>query len=135
MIDSKLQIRHTEDGRVVYLFNGKAVFDGAVPWELADLIAKYSTICARKAEEICKANQIVYDNAIIQRSGLLPGIGLSDNPKIINATLTEALHSRELRRAMPYQKHSDGMGNIQSKGIVGTPTIRKGRSNANLQGS
>ena len=127
MIDRKLlQIRYTEDGRVLYLFDGKVVFGDAVPWEVADLIAKQSTICARKAEEICKAEQIVYDNAIIQRSGVIPGVGLSDNPKIINASLTEALYSRELRRAMPYQKHGEGMGNIQSQGIVGTPIIRKG---------
>ena len=126
MTYEKLQVRHTEDGRVVYLFNGKVVFGDPVPWELADLIAQQSTIHARKAEEICKANQIMYDNAIIQRSGVLPGVGLSNNPKIINGTLSEAFYNRELRRAMPYQKHGEGMGNIQSQGIVGTPTIRKG---------
>lgn len=125
MSDDKLRIWHDGNGQVLYTFRGKVVFDSPVRWEIADLIARNSTRAARAAEEHCKANQIIYDNALLHRSGRMPFLGLSDHPLIKDETIKEALHNRELRRALPYQRHSTGIGNIKSKGIVGTPTISK----------
>ncbi len=122
--DSKLQVRHDGGGKVLYVFNGKLLLGGAVPWQIADLIARESTRCARLAEEHCKANQIIYDNALIARSGRLPGIGLSDDPLIRSESVKAALYDRSLRRALPYHK-PNGLGNIQSRGVVGAPRLSK----------
>ena len=123
----KLRVTHTENGRVIFIFNGKVVFGGAMPWEQADEIARHATRAARLAEEICKANQIIMDNALLQRSGALPGIGLSDHPKIKDETIKEALHNRDLRRYLPPQKKSvgNGIGGIKSRGAVGAPSLTK----------
>lgn len=125
MSKDQLRIWHDGNGKVLYTFRGKVVFDSPVPWQVADLIARNSTRAARAAEEHCKANQIIYDNALLHRSGKIPFLGLSNDPKIKDETAKEALHNRELRRALPYQKNSDGIGNIRSKGVVGTPMISK----------
>ena len=125
MSEHKLRVSHTENGRVIFVFDGKVVFGGGVPWEQADLIARQATRAARLAEEICKANRIIMDNALLQRSGF--PIGLSDHPKIKDETIKEALHNRDLRRYLPYQKKNvgNGIGNIKSRGVVGTPSLTK----------
>ena len=130
MSEHKLRISHTENGRVIFVFDGKLAFDGGIPWEQADEIARQATRAARLAEEICKANQIIMDNALLHRSGVLPGIGLSDHPKIKDESIKEALHNRDLRRYLPYQKKNvgNGIGNIKSRGAVGAPSLTK-RSN------
>ena len=127
MDDNKLNISHDGNGKVLYLYNGKAIFGGKVPWEVADKIAKQSTRAARLAEEVCKANRVIMDNALLQRSGVLPGIGLSDHPLIKAETIKEALHDRDLRRYLPYQKPnvSNGMGAIKRRGVVGAPSLTK----------
>ena len=128
MSEHKLRISHTENGRVIFVFDGKLAFDGGIPWEQADLIARQATRAARLAEEICKANQIIMDNALLQRSGF--PIGLSDHPKIKDESIKEALHNRDLRRYLPFQKKNvgNGIGNIKSRGAVGAPSLTK-RSN------
>ena len=63
---------------VVLVVDGRAV---RMPWQKAEEISRALHRKAREAEEIDKANTIIYDNAFLQRSGALPGIGLSDNPK------------------------------------------------------
>ena len=125
MDDNKLNISHDGNGKVLYQYNGKVIFGGKVPWETADLIAKQSTRAARKAEEICKANRIIMDNALLQRSGF--PIGLSDHPAIKDETIKEALYNRDLRRYLKPHKPSvaSGIGNIKSRGVVGCPSLIK----------
>ncbi len=125
MSEHKLRVSHTENGRVIFVFDGKVVFGGGVPWEQADQIARQATRAARLAEEICKANQIIMDNALLQRSGF--PIGLSDHPKIKDESIKEALHNRDLRRYLPFQKKNvgNGIGNIKSRGAVGAPSLTK----------
>ena len=127
MDDNKLNISHNGNGKVLYLYNGKRIFGGVVPWEVADKFAKQSTRAARLAEEVCKANQVIMDNALLQRSGVLPGIGLSDHPLIKAETVKESLYNRDLRRYLPYQKPNvaDGMGAIKRRGVVGAPSLIK----------
>ena len=127
MDDNKIRVIHDGNGKIVYLFNGKNLFggDGRLSWESADFIALLSTRAARQAEEYCKANRIIMDNALLQRSGF--PIGLSDHPKIKDESIKEALHNRDLRRYLPYQKKNVGIGigNIKSRGVVGTPSLTK----------
>ena len=132
--DNKLQIFDNGNGKVVYLYNGKNLFNTDVPWEVADQIAKKSTRAARLAEEVCKANQVIMDNALLQRSGVLPGIGLSDHPLIKAESIKEALHNTKLRRYLPYQKPNvdSGMGAIKRRGVVGAPSLVKRNGSSQL---
>ena len=50
MSEGKIQVRW--DAGEVHL----SIPDGAVPWQIADELARALTIAARKAEEYCKAN-------------------------------------------------------------------------------
>lgn len=132
MDDNKLNISHDGNGKVQYLYNGKIIFGGKVPWEVADKIARQSIRAARLAEEVCKANQVIMDNALLQRSGVLPGIGLSDHPLIKAESIKEALYDKKLRRYLPYHKPNvaNGIGGIKSRGVVGAPSFTKhARSN------
>ncbi len=128
MSDHKLQVRTTENGRVVFIYNGKVAFGGAVDWEHADVIARETTICARKAEEITKANRIIADNALLQASGAIPGIGLSDHPLIMDETIKEVLYGSTIRRLFSWRKGAHGVGAIRTRGVVGAPTISKVRA-------
>ena len=125
MNDNKIRVIHDGNGKVVYLFNGKNLFGGSLSWESTDFIARLSTQAARLAEEHCKANRIIMDNALLQRSGF--PIGLSDHPKIKDESIKEALHNRDLRRYLPFHKPNvaKGIGDIKSRGVVGTPSLIK----------
>lgn len=109
---SQVSIRH-DNGDVVLVLNGDKGLK--MPWEVADKIARGLKIKAREAEEYCKANRIIADNALLLRSGA--PVGLSNHPKILEETVKEAVHNRELRRALP--------GGVKSECIVGTPTLTK----------
>lgn len=121
MTDHRVQCR-VEDDKVILIIDGVAT---PFPWELADIVSKSLTINARKAEEFVKANRIIADNALMQRSGA--NFGLSDNPLINGETIKEALHNKGIRRLLPWRdkKRSAGLGGIQSRGVVGAPTLRK----------
>ena len=114
--------------------NGRIIMTGAdpamdMPWEKADEFAHALTQMARRAEEYCKANQIIADNALLQRSGA--PIGLSDDPLIKSETIKTALYDRTLRKLMPWRnrKVAAGLGNIQERGVVGAPALTKHRMN------
>lgn len=127
--DQFFRTRH-ENGKVIVIFNGKGI---PVPWEVADQIARAITSKARIAEEYCKANRIIADNALLARSGVLPGVGLSSHPVIQDETIKAALHDRDLRRRLPYQQNADSIGAIKSRGVVGTPSISKVASHGNVR--
>ena len=112
------------------LANGRIVMAGAdpamdMPWQKADELAAALTRMARKAEEYEKANQIIADNALLQRSGA--NFGLSNDAKINGETIKEALYNKTLRRLMPWRQKnvSQGIESIRSRGVVGSPTLTK----------
>ena len=80
---------------------------------------------ARESEEYQKANQIIYDNALLQRAGI--PVGLSDHPKIKEESVKEALYNRDLRRWLPSIRKTvdSGIGAIQARGVVGAPRLTK----------
>lgn len=119
MSEHNIKIRH-EEGYVVFSLDGKGY---KIPWQVADRISRVFAQKARLAEEAYKANQIIMDNALMQRSGF--PVGLSNHPKIKDETIKEALHNRNLRRALPRHKNSAGVEGIKSRGAVGSPTLRK----------
>jgi len=121
MSQEHIQFRH-ENGKVIFVFNGKGY---SMPWEKADDLSRAAATMARQAEEYCKANQIIADNALMQRSGF--PMGLSDNPIIQDETIKEALGSKYLRRVLPWRDKntSSGIGGIKTRGAVGAPTLSK----------
>lgn len=110
-----LKIRH-ENGKVLFVIDGKGY---RIPWEYADVLSRGFTMAARKAEEYCRANAIIMDNALMQRAGL--PIGLSDHPVIKQESIKEALHNRRLRTSGA----KAGIESIKSRGVVGSPSLLK----------
>lgn len=125
VIPKTRQANVRKDGhRVVILLDGQRAAD--LPWEAALELAKGITVQARRIEEEIKAEQIVLDQALLIRTGA--PIGLSSNPAILNEAGKEAVYNSELRRYFP---DTSGIGAINSRGIVGRPTLikHKGRQN------
>ena len=117
-----ISVRH-DNGKVVLIIDhGKGI---SIPWEYGDHVAKAITAKTRKAEEYCKANQIIADNALLQRSGF--PIGMSDNPIINKETAHMAFYDRALRKYVPYHTKiaQKGLGGIQRRGVVGAPSLTK----------
>lgn len=108
----RVRIRQ-EGAEVQVIIEGKAVI--TAPWNAALDIAHEMIAAARRAEEHAKANQIIFDNAMLFRSGA--PFGLSNNKNIVTESLKEAAHNYTLRRHMA--------GGIKSTAIVGTPEVRK----------
>lgn len=107
-----VEVKVDEDkGRVIILEEGKVVLN--VPWNMALSIGKSMIKQAKIVEEHENANQIIKDQALIQRVGF--PVGLTNNPKIQKEAMKEAVNSKKLRKALP--------GGIKSQSIVGTPTL------------
>jgi hypothetical protein len=102
-----------EGDRVIVLHNGRLLWD--MDWQAAAIFARALAIKSKEAEEIAKAQQIIYDSAILLRAGV--PLGLSNNRSIQREAAKEAAWNSDLRRYMP-----DG---IRSQEMVGTPAIIK----------
>ncbi len=107
---SAITIRQ-EGERVLLVVNGRLAAD--MPWDAALEVAKFLHQKAKLAEEHAKANQIIYDSAILLRVGF--PIGLSNNRAIQKEAGKEAAWNQKLRRYLP--------GGVKSQEAVGTPTI------------
>jgi len=86
----------------------------ALPWDAALELARAITIQARRIEEQVKALSIVKDQALLMRSGA--PFGLSSHPDILAEAKKEAIHNKELRKAIPFK-------GITSQEAVGRPTL------------
>lgn len=86
-------------------------------WKAAFEFAKVIKAAAKKSEELAKAGQIAYDQAILHRSGLQ--IGLTNNKMIQDEAKKIAANDSVLRRNIPLSAE------VQSREIVGTPKIIK----------
>lgn len=106
-----------EGAKVVLIYNGKLICE--LTWEAAGSVAKAIHTQAKKAEEIAKAEEIIYDQAILTRTGF--PIGLSNHPAILQEAMKEAAWNRDLRRYIPPAR---AFG-IQSQEVFGAPVIRR----------
>lgn len=103
-----------QEGTCVQLIvNGKLIAD--MPWDKADEIAKAIGIQARKAEEIAKRDQVMFDHAIMLRLGT--GIGLANDPYLRREAARIAQWDSKLRNYLP--------GGVKSEENFGTPTIKR----------
>lgn len=73
---------------------------------------------ARLIEQDEKAADISFDQALLIRSGALPGLGLTDNKDIQEMAAQEAAWNTTLRRALP--------GSVKQQIQYGTPSVKKG---------
>ena len=108
-----LSLRPYEEG-VDMLLNGNLVC--RFPHKLVNVFWSAFVTVTRLAEEHDKAEEIVYDNAIMKRSPFQLPFGLSDNKDIKKETLKEAQWNTKLRKYIP-------LPGIKSGEILGTPTL------------
>lgn len=109
---SNVTLRIRQEGtNVLVIKDGTAVLN--MPWDAALAVAHEIIAKARLAEETAKAEDIIFDNALLFRSGA--PFGLSNHPDIVKQSLIEAQHNTILRRS--------NMGGIKSQAVFGTPTI------------
>lgn len=73
---------------------------------------------ARLIEQDESAADLAFDQALLIRSGALPGIGLTDSPDIQDMAAQEAAWNTTLRKALP--------GGIKQQVQYGTPSVKKG---------
>jgi hypothetical protein len=73
---------------------------------------------ARLIEQDESAADLAFDQALLIRSGALPGIGLTDNKDIQELAAQEAAHNTMLRRVLP--------GSIKQQIQYGTPSVKRG---------
>jgi hypothetical protein len=105
-----------QEGDKVLLLSG-GVLIGELPWQSADELANALRAKARQAEEHAKAQSIIYDSAILMRSGA--PFSFSVRPDILKEAAKQAAWNSNLRRYMP--------GGVKSSEVFGAPTIIGGR--------
>jgi hypothetical protein len=96
---------------LILLGDGKYLL---MPWEAAREFGKTLLAKAALAEEHAKHEQIVFDQALLQRKGLR--FGLTSNPTLQRLAGHAAFWHRTLRRAIP----SPGIGSQEQ---FGAPTL------------
>lgn len=104
----------THGPRIFVLLDSRQGFECGAP-EALQLWEQFKR-CARMAEERDAVESVIYDHALLTRSGA--PFGLSDNPAVQSEVGKEAAWNRELRRALP--------GGVRSAEVVGTPTLVRG---------
>jgi hypothetical protein len=85
-----------------------------IPWQAALEVAKGMTAQARKVEEIVKANQIISDEAFLNRLGF--PMSLTKNPDIKKEAFKEAQYDPKLRKYLP---NAPGIPSSEAVGIPG----------------
>ena len=101
-----------EGERVLLIQDGRLMSD--LPPQAALELARGLTVQARLAEEQAQAGRIVFDQALLMRTGA--PFGLTNRPDILREAVKESWLNRTLRRYLP--------GGIKSHAVVGTPAIR-----------
>jgi len=111
---ARREITATQDGaNVLVVIDGRAT---EMPWNVALDVARAMYQQAKRAEEYAKAAGIVFDQALLIRSGAF--FGLSDHRGIQQEAAKEAAWNRDLRRYLP--------GGVKSKEQFGTPAVVAG---------
>ena len=96
---------------MLFIVDGKAVVD--IPWNAALDVAAAIKEKAKDAEEIAKAEGIIFDQALLIRSGA--PFGFSSHPDIQSEAAKESAHNKDLRRYLP--------GGVKSTEQFGRPGV------------
>ncbi len=92
----------------------------AIPWEAADEIAEALKLNARIVEQNMKANQVIYDAAIVARTGL--PIGLIAPTPMAAKMKDEARKVSENDRGIR-KSNLPKIGSIPGQEVFGTPKV------------
>ena len=101
---------HQEGPEVLLIIDGRAL---KMPWNVALDVGKAIIKKARSAEEIAKAESIIFDQALLIRTGA--PLGFTDNPDIQAEAAKEAAHNPQLRKYL--------RGGVKATEQFGSPTI------------
>ena len=105
------RIRIGQDGpNVLITIDGRAL---EMPWNAALDVGKALVKKARAAEEIAKAEGIIFDQALLIRTGA--PLGFSSHPDIQAEAAKEAAHNPQLRKYLP--------GGVKATEQFGSPTV------------
>ena len=116
----KVRVHNDEkEMKVDLIINGALVCK--MPIQQAKEVGKALNQQANKLQEIINREQIIFDQAMLSRSGAK--FGLITDPRLKLPAIKEALYNSKLKRWL--FGRSKGMGNIQSKGIVGAPALHR----------
>lgn len=88
---------HQELDRVWLIINGQRVLD--MGWQQALEVGKALMFQARKAEEVAKIDQVVFDQAILMRAGF--PMRFATRNDMLKLAGNEAAWNSDLRRYMP----------------------------------
>ena len=103
---------HQEGPEVLLVIDGRAL---NMPWHVALDIARALEKKARKAEEIAKSEGLIFDQALLIRTGA--PLGFTDNPDIQQEAAKEAAHSSDLRKYLP--------GGVKATEQFGSPNVKR----------
>ncbi len=109
------RVRVHQDGPYVEL-----IIDGRslrMPWNVALDLSKALLHKARNAEETAKAESIIFDSALLIRTGA--PLGFSDNPDIQKEAAKEAVNNDDLRKYLP--------GGVKATEQFGQPNVHHER--------
>ena len=103
------------EGNSILIENNGSVF-ALVPLEAMLQISNGMLGLIRLIEEEDKAEAIAFDQALLTRTGALPGMGLTSNLDILDLARIEAGHNTELRKARPFGvRYQGNIGHVQLK--------------------
>jgi uncharacterized protein with NRDE domain len=111
----KIIVRQEKE-RVLLITDSGMFID--MPWQKALEVARALYHQARLAEEFEKHEQIIFDQALLLRSGVK--LGLSSTPEIKKEAIKEAQWNRDLRRYIPDKGIS-----IPSSESFGIPSVKE----------
>jgi len=106
-----------EGTRVLVIEDGRTILD--MPWDGALALARAIHVKGKAAEELAKAAEIIFDQAILQRLGV--PLGLTSNPDMQKVACVEAAWNSDLRRWI----RSGRAGGIASQAVFGVPRVIK----------
>ena len=110
----KISVRQEGD-RVLVIQNGQAILD--LPYQAALALSKALRVKAKAAEEIDKAPDTIFDQAILMRLGA--NIGLTSHPVILREAAKEAAWNSDLRRYIPPGR----AGGMESQAVFGKARV------------
>ena len=109
------RVRVHQDGpHVELIIEGRSL---RMPWNVALDLSKALNRKARDAEEIAKAESIIFDSALLIRTGA--PLGFTDNPDIQKEAAKEAVNNSDLRKYLP--------GGVKATEQFGRPNIHQER--------
>jgi hypothetical protein len=111
-----------EGPNVLLIIGGRAT---ELPWNAALDVANALREKAKDAEEIAKAEGIIFDQALLIRTGA--PLGFSSNPDIQKEAGKEAAWNSDLRRHIP--------GGVRATEQMGRPGVYHGRPERKRNGN